>query len=115
MLLEEILNYSRTRQKEMGLFPLKFSPLKRLLIDLCMIIFNELIHSKNTHKLLRSIKDFVFSFGELRDSFVTLISDIQWEKKAMEMGHVFIKADFLNTRKERKKTAVVIPKQSRRY
>lgn len=71
----------------------KFSPFKQLLIDIWMLVFNEIVHSKNAQTLLKGIDDYVFSFGDLRSSFGNLISDFQWEKKAAQMGHVFIKGD----------------------
>ena len=89
--MEKLLKHARKNFKK--LFTRQFSPLKRLVIDMVTIVFNEQVKARNTHEMLKTIDDFVFSFGEIRESFMALCSNIQYEKRVMEMGQLFTKGD----------------------
>lgn len=91
-LVEELLRYSREKFPVLQENP-SFLPLKRLLVDLISCVFNEQVKTRSTHVVFKNISDFVFSFGEMKESFIDISANIRTGKGIMQMGEILSKGD----------------------
>lgn len=83
-----------------------FDVLKLLVVDLVSIVFDQQICNKAGSETLRKVSDFVFCFGELTKSFLTLVSDVRYKKGIANTGVSFVSNDFFKAMSENKTLAV---------
>lgn len=104
--MERLLDYCRKqKEKSRSLSPQeiqKLQPLKHLLIDMVADVFKEQFKSRSNYQVLLNIKDFVFEYGEMKDAFINLVSNISYEKRVIKMEEVFTRGDYRNMKEVNK-------------